>query len=33
MARFRSMAEVQEHKEGLVKLVNHWVRAMESVPG
>lgn len=29
MARFRSMAEVQQHKAGLVKLVNHWVRAID----
>ncbi|QRN92801.1 DUF1801 domain-containing protein [Archangium violaceum] len=31
MARFRDMADVQANKAGLVRLVNHWVRAMDEV--
>jgi hypothetical protein len=31
MAKFRDMAEVQAHKAGLVRLVNHWVRAMDKL--
>jgi hypothetical protein len=30
MARFRDMAAVQAHKAGLVRLINHWVRAMDA---
>jgi len=32
MARFRTMADVQANKAGLVRLVNHWVRAMDEAP-
>jgi hypothetical protein len=31
MARFRDMADVQANKAGLVRLVNHWVRAMDEL--
>ena len=31
MALFRDMAEVQAHKDGLVRLVNHWIRAMDKM--
>ncbi|WP_257449785.1 DUF1801 domain-containing protein [Archangium lipolyticum] len=31
MARFRDMADVRANKAGLVRLVKHWVRAMDEV--
>jgi hypothetical protein len=31
MAKFRDMADVQKHKAGLVRLINHWVRAMDAL--